>query len=291
MNGMHEANRRRWDLAACWWQARRAHDWRRCHLDPALGFERGSLALLKRYAGDLSGKRACVLGSGDNYAVFALCGLGATVTSVDISQAQLDIAAGRAAQLGLQIRFVRGDVTDLAALRSAGLEDGGFDVVCSTNGVMVWIADLARYHAQVHRLLRPGGVWLGYDIHPMQRPWRNVPGALQMARPYVDSGPRAYLYDPVRDETVGLAADAPVGEAGGLALSYKCAWTLGELVNALLDSGLELVHMAEEAEDDPRFWDPAVKDGRSACALVDWRTNPRAGLPVWLTLVARKRIA
>ena len=38
------------------------------------------------YLSNVKGKRVCVLGSGDNQVVFALAGLGAHVTSVDIAQ-------------------------------------------------------------------------------------------------------------------------------------------------------------------------------------------------------------
>jgi ubiquinone/menaquinone biosynthesis C-methylase UbiE len=60
-----------------------------------------------------------VLGSGDNQVVFALCGLRAEVTSVDISERQLDVARGRAAALGLAVEFVRADVVDLSCLGAA----------------------------------------------------------------------------------------------------------------------------------------------------------------------------
>ena len=93
-NEMHEANRKRWDAGAEGW-AKRADSrglWRRCPDEPELVLSERERAHLA----DLAGKRVCVLGSGDNQVVFALAGLGALVTSVDISQNQLDIAARRA---------------------------------------------------------------------------------------------------------------------------------------------------------------------------------------------------
>lgn len=101
----HEANRRRWDAGAASW-ARRADTrgiWRKCHADRALALNPTELEWL----GDVAGKRAAVLGSGDNQVVvFALCGLGAEVTSVDISERQLEVARDRAAALGLAVEFV-----------------------------------------------------------------------------------------------------------------------------------------------------------------------------------------
>ncbi len=67
-----------------------------------------------------------------NYAAFALAGCGARVTSVDISQRQLDVAADRARRLGLHIAFVRADAARLVELAA-----GTFDIVTSTNGFFV----------------------------------------------------------------------------------------------------------------------------------------------------------
>lgn len=281
MNKMHEANRRRWDLAAPRYQAWRDVGWRRCHIDPSLGFERGSLQLLKQYVGDLSGKMVCVLGSGDNYAAFALTGLGADVTSVDISQEQLNVAAERAAQLGLNIHFVRGDLTNLPIL-----EDDEFDFACSTNGVMVWIADLKGYYSEACRILKPGGIFMSYDIHPFQRPWNDAPGPLEMVKPYFDSGPKKWLYDPENGET-DLASEVPPEERRRRVSAFKCNWTVSELIMAMLDGGLELVHILEEPDTNASFWQPDATEEDSH--LIDWRKNPRVGLPAWLTLVARKR--
>jgi SAM-dependent methyltransferase len=282
MNRMHEANRQRWDLAADRYRTFREAGWRRCLTDPSLGFERGSLALLQQYVGDLSGKSACVLGSGDNYAAFALAGLGADVTSVDISQGQLDVAAERAAQLGIDIHFVRGDVTDLPTLA-----DEPFHFVCSTNGVMIWITDPKAYYSEACRILKPGGIFLSYDIHPFQRPWNDAPEPLKMVKPYFDSGSKEWLYSPKSGKT-RLASDVPLEEREGKISAFKCNWTIGELLMALLDANLELLHILEEPDTDPAFWMVDVVDDKLERDLIDWRKNPRVGLPVWLTLVARK---
>jgi len=275
LNEMHQVNRRRWDLASPHYGARCEDDWRRCLADPSLGFERESLQLLRQYVGrDLAGKAACVLGSGDNYAVFALAGMGAQVTSVDISRAQLDVAAERAAELSVEVTFVRGDIADLPMLA-----EDAFDFVCSTNGVMVWITDPAAYYAEACRILKPGGIFLSYDIHPFQCPWNDPPEPLRMVKPYFDSGPKEWLDDP---QTGGASPE----EREGRVSTFKCHWTVGELLVALLGADLELMHVLEEPDTDPGFWLPGATE--EDADLIDWRKNPRAGLPVWLTLVARK---
>ena len=114
MNPFHESNRRGWDARAADWQDRPevAEAWRRCPSDPSVALDAMELHYLK----DVRGRDVAVLGSGDNLVVFALAGMGARVTSVDISAGQLAVAGGRARELGLDVRFVRADVTDLSSL-------------------------------------------------------------------------------------------------------------------------------------------------------------------------------
>ena len=118
---MHEVNRKGWDVISPYWQAKvdATEDWRRYHIDPTLALNQQEL----KYLGNISGKDACVLGSGNNLVAFTLAGLGAKVTSVDISEIQLSIAADRAKELRLDINFIQADVTDLSLI-----SDETFDV-------------------------------------------------------------------------------------------------------------------------------------------------------------------
>ena len=263
MNEIHERNRRKWNRGADGWKALRDEDglWRRCPDEPALAFEGQALEIIRARVGDLDGKEVCVIGSGDNYAAFALAGLGAKVTSTDISENQLKVASDRATELGLEMAFVRADAAGLQPLG-----DASFDLVCSTNGFFVWISHVGAIFDAVHRVLKPGGHYVFYDIHPFQRPWKQQIRPISMEKPYSDTGP----YED--------------GEEG----SCEFNWTMADLLNPLVRSGLVLRQIAESPPDDPRFW-----EGHSYCAgkdesLTDWRVNPRAGLPVWLTVAAQK---
>src|SRR5262249_3453370 len=149
-----------------------------CASEPELAFEGEALQQIRRFYSDLSGRQVCVIGSGDNYAAFALAGLGAQVTSVDISERQLEVAEGRARTLGLAIHFVRADASGLAACRQ-----GRFDIVVSTNGFFVWVSDPGAVFRAVRTMLKPGGVYVFYDVHPFQRPWADAVGTLVMEEP------------------------------------------------------------------------------------------------------------
>jgi hypothetical protein len=60
-------------------------------------------------------------------------------------------------------------------------------------------------------------------------------------------------------------------------------------MNRMHEANLELLHILEEPDTDPAFWTTNAADDELEHDLIDWRKNPRVGLPVWLTLVARKK--
>ncbi|MGC9468190.1 MAG: class I SAM-dependent methyltransferase [Anaerolineae bacterium] len=267
---MHEANRRFWESISDSWRTLRERDglWRQIPSEPDLAFEGDALEVIQIYLDDLTGKDVCVIGSGDNYAAFALAGLGARVTSTDIAQGQLDIARERADHLGLELDFVCADAAGLDPL-----PDSAFDLVCSTNGFFVWISEPARVFSAVERVLKPGGFYVFYDIHPFQRPWKDQAAMgqvqpLEMEKPHWDVGP--YF------------------EEDG---AVEFNWTLADLLNPLADAGLVLKRIVESPAKDPRFWEGDAYEPGTHPELMDWRTNPRAGLPVWITVCAEKPLS
>jgi len=261
---LHDANRRRWEAAADDWKRLRDQDggWRRCPQEPHLAFEGQVLETVFEVIGALEGKKVCVVGSGDNYAAFALAGSGAEVTSVDISEQQLQDAASRASEIGLEIRFICADAADLRSLA-----DSNFDLVCSTNGFFVWLADLPMVFSEIARILKPGGYYVFYDVHPFQRPWKDQVKPIEMAKQYWDRDP----YESCAGET-----------------AYKSHWTLADILNALVESGLSVRKVVESAAVNSRFWQGPSYGPGTDDSLQDWRHNPRAGLPVWLTVAAVK---
>jgi ubiquinone/menaquinone biosynthesis C-methylase UbiE len=207
------------------------------------------------YLRGIAGKRVCVLGSGDNQVAFALAGLGAVVTSVDISQRQLDVAARRAKELSLAMSFIRADVTDLSAIDSAT-----FDVVYTGGHVAVWVSDLNTYYAEASRILRPNGLFMVAEYHPFRRLWRESRDQLAVEYPYFARGP--FEYD---------VAPSVLNRAPGTFKSYEFHWTICDYINAVLKTGCHLVEVHEFGEN-----------------VADWEGAPLQGLPEFLLLVARK---
>jgi ubiquinone/menaquinone biosynthesis C-methylase UbiE len=128
-----------------------------------------------------------VLGSGDNQVVFALCDMGAKVTSIDISEQQLDVARSRAAALGLNVKFVRADVVDLSCLG-----DETFDLVYTGGHVAVWVSNLRRYYGEAARILKPNGLLMVSEYHPFRRVWKRSQTTLEVGFNYFDRGPHRF---------------------------------------------------------------------------------------------------
>ncbi len=250
---IHAANRERWDTASRRWAAGADSRglWQRCPQEPGLVLCEKEL----EYLGGLSGKRVCVLGSGDNQVVFALAGLGAFVTSVDISQNQLDIAEARANVLGLAICFVRADVTDLSSMDSAS-----YDAVYTGGHVAVWVADLAMFYAEAIRILRPNGLFVVNEYHPFRRIWRDSKDAMIVELPYLERGPFEYDLD-----------DDILRPQTGSIKSYEFHWTVADYLVAVLRAGCRLLVVDEYGEQ-----------------VSDWEGAPMQGLPEFLLIIARK---
>jgi ubiquinone/menaquinone biosynthesis C-methylase UbiE len=196
-----------------------------------------------------------VLGSGDNQVVFALVGLGAKVTSVDISEKQIEVARKRAAALGLQVDFVRADVVDLTIL-----DDMSFDIVYTGGHVAVWVSDLRRYYREAARILRPNGLLIVSEYHPFRRVWRDNPKSLELGFNYFDRGPHRFESAP----------DVLHPNSGKLE-QFEFHWTIADYITAILASGCRLVHAAE-------FGD----------SCEDWEGAPMTGLPASLLLIGRR---
>jgi SAM-dependent methyltransferase len=249
----HEANRRRWEAGSASW-AHRADTrgiWRRCHSNPSLTLHSAELEWLR----NIAGKSVAVLGSGDNQVVFALSGMGAKVTSVDISGQQLDVARSRAAALGLRVNFVRADVVDLSSLG-----DATYDFVYTGGHVAVWVSDLHRYYREAARVLKPDGLLIVSEYHPFRRVWKRSESRLELRFNYFDREPRR------SDVAPDVLYPAP-----GQLEQFEFHWTVADYISAILSSGCQLIH-AEEFGD----------------ACEKWEGAPMAGLPASLLLVGRR---
>ena len=253
MHDQHEANRKRWNIASASYAAMgdRHGNWRKVAREPGWAFLPEELAIL----GDVTGQRACVLGSGDNLAVFALAGMGAEVTSVDISEAQIKVARRRAETLGLDVHFLRADVMEIDELAS-----DHYDIVHTSRHIANWVSDLRAFYRQAVRILKPGGLFLVTEYHPLRRIFKNGPKRLEVESSYLDRGP---LHTKVSEELF----DPKAGELE----QFEYNWTIADFYAAMTEPGCTLVALDEIGDE-----------------AEDWEASDFRGLPQVILLAARK---
>lgn len=224
---------------------------------PEVAFHPAVYAIIRRYLPDLSRLRILLPSSGDNHAAFALAMMGAHVTSVDISERQLDNAAGVAADLHLDIEFICDDTMKLSRIRNQD-----YDMVYTSNGTLSWINDLDSMYSNMYRVLKPGGFSIMYDVHPFNRPfsgeaWKTP----RIVKAYQDVFPDLH-------------------------------WRIQDIINSQVRSGLTICELAELPATDASFWFTYAeleKQSREELeGINDWKKNPMAALPAWVTVVSKR---
>lgn len=231
--------------------------------NPASAFHPTTFLMLKEYIGDFKDKKILVLSSGDNHAVFAFCLLGAQVTSADISERQIENAKSIAYKQNWQINF---SVDNTMTLET--ISNDVYDLVYTSNGVFVWIDDLPSMFTNICRVLKDCGLYLFYDIHPF-------------TRPFSDGDPA---------ELPKLIIEKPYDQTD---LGNNKHWRVQDLFNAMITSGLKIEHIEEMYPEFGTYWFESTS-GRNGLSddelnkLYDWKTNPRAALPAWLSVCSRK---
>lgn len=271
MESVVEKNRQDWENYSEKYMAFNLSDkiLERLAAEPATAFDPAVWAQIKERVPELKGKKICVPSSGDNNAALAFALLGAEVTSCDISNNRLTAAKAAAEKLGLgeRMRFQQEDT-----MRLDGVEDGAYDFVYTSNGVHVWLDDLPSEYRNIHRILKPGGIYIMYELHPFQRPFGKD---LQAVKPYDAVGP-------FEDET-----------------TVNFCWRLQDFVNSIVDAGFKLLHM-EEIMPKPDYERPFFVDNDDMVngkmpsreeidAMYDWRRNPAAVLPEMVCFTAQKK--
>jgi len=210
------ANRGWWDQAAPDYLAEHAD-----HLgDRALVWgPEGLREADARLLGDVRGRRVLEVGCGAAQGSRWLADAGADVVGLDLSAGML--AQGRLADPGLPL--VQADAGRIP------LADASVDLAASAYGALPFTAEPERVHAEVARVLRPGGRWVFSLTHPVRWAFPDDPGpaGLTATSSYFDTTPYA--------ET---------GEDGEV-LYAEHHRTLGQRVREVVAAGFCLVDLVE----------------------------------------------
>lgn len=172
-----------------WWDANAAEylDEHGAFLGDA-GFRWGPEGLTEdeaRLLGDVAGARVLEVGAGAAQCSRWLATRGAHVVATDVSAGMLAGAARLGAATGVPVPLVQADA------RALPFADAAFDAVFTSFGVVPFVPDAARVHAEAARVLRPGGRWVFSVTHPLRWAFPDDPTlrGLTARRSYFDRRP------------------------------------------------------------------------------------------------------
>ena len=190
--------------------------------------------------GDVAGQRVLCLanGGGQQSACFAL--LGAQVTVLDLSDAQLQRDREAAAHYGLQIETVQGDMRDLSCF-----EAGSFDLVAHWYSIN-FVPDPRQVFAQVARVIKPGGIYKMQCSNPHRFSLNDVNSwngkGHELIRPYGDG---EVMFEDVNWDVYD--AQGNMQRAVG---PREFAHTWSTLMNGLAEHGFVITHFNEYIKPD-----------------------------------------
>jgi SAM-dependent methyltransferase len=268
-----EVNRAMWDERAPAHAGSADYDLQRFHDDPA--HLSGVVSFDRPLLGDVSGLRGVHLQCHIGTDTVSLARLGARMTGLDFSAPALEQARSLARAAGADVDFVESELYGALDV----LAVGGFDLVYTGIGAIIWLPDIDRWAAIVADLLRPGGRFFMREGHPVlyataePRP----DGLIVLDHPYFQQ-PEPTVWDA---PGTYVATDVTFEHTRSVEWNHG----LGEIVTALLDHGLALTTFVEH---DSVPWD-ALPGSMEELPGGEWRLRDRPQrLPHSFTLAATK---
>ena len=186
--------------------------------------------LERREVGEVSGKTLLHLQCHFGMDTMSWARLGAKATGVDFSDAAIDLARSLNDELGLGTRFIRSNVYDLP-----GVLDEQFDIVFTSYGVLCWLPDLDKWARVICNHLKPGGVFYIAEFHPIMGTFeQSESGEIRPAWSYFKN---EFFFQGHGHSYAGTDLIASP--------NYEWGHSLGKIVTALIDAGLDLEFLHE----------------------------------------------
>jgi SAM-dependent methyltransferase len=163
--------------------------------------------------------------------------LGARVTGLDFSEQAIATAQDLARQSSVNdARFVCSNIYDAPKV----LPGEHFDVVFTSYGALTWLADLPRWAQIAASFVRPGGIFYISEFHPIAFTFDDAPDVRELR-----GGQYPYFpaREPQRYEGLGTYTDR--GESLQNDVTYEYPFTVGAVVTALADAGLQIEFLHE----------------------------------------------
>jgi len=189
-------------------------------------------AIIEEELGDILGKSIIHLQCNTGADTIALVKKGAIVTGVDLVPDNIFYAKKLSQELGIKnIDFIESDIMELKEKH-----DKKYDMVFTSEGVLVWLPDLNKWAETIKHLLKDNGVLYVMDSHPFYMTFdeeKLVQNKLEIKYPY-------FLRETEHGETIG-------GYASDVKEAKTCEWMyrVSDIINSLAKAGLTIEYFNE----------------------------------------------
>ena len=239
------------------------------------GFKEGKTTLNRlemEELGNVNGKSLFHLQCHFGLDTLSFARLGAEVTGVDFSTEAISHARRLNDEVGLNAMFIHSDIYDLPDSL-----DGKFDIVFTSYGVLCWLPNMPGWGQTIARCLKPGGVFYLVDSHPFL-------GVFEMGEPASDFQiVLSYFHKSEPFEFQGEGTYASPSD-GTVYTTYEWAHGLGDTVNALISSGLQIEFIHEFPHMQWQAFPFLEQDGEGLWRLPDDRPQ----IPLTFSVRAHK---
>jgi len=183
--------------------------------------------------GDVSGKSLLHLQCHFGMDTLAWARLGAKVTGMDYSRNAIAKARELAEETGIEARFIHCNLYDLPQHL-----EGQFDVVYTSYGVLCWLPDIREWARIAASYVKPGGIFYIAEFHPFAAMFDTEAQDLRLNDPYFVHDAISYEFD-----------ETYTGDHVKITRRKDFEWIhpIGEIVTALIDSGLRVEFLHEHA--------------------------------------------
>ena len=191
---------------------------------------------IKEELGDLNGKKIIHLQCNTGADTILLAKMGKSAVGVDLVPDNIFYAKKLADDLNItNIDFIESDIMEFMEKHNEK-----YDVVFVSEGAIGWLPDLKKWGKTISHLLKDGGFFYIFEIHPFYLMFDEIKLAdhiMEVKYPYFGKEPD------VSDTIGGYACESKSGVK-----AYYWMYTVANLINSLTDAGLHIEYFHEFQE-------------------------------------------
>lgn len=208
-----------------------------------------TLGVLLEDFGLVSGKKIANLMGSHGMKAIALAHLGAEATVLDFSEGNRRYALEMAEKSRVKLNYVLCNVTEVPREELTG----DYDLVFAEMGILHYFSDLAPLLHTVTELLKPEGVFVLRDFHPITTKLISSRGTTAKIRKHKVDGD--YFSEQLVESEISYGKYLPDTPTQKVLLRR---WTLGEIVTAVAQSGLIIKALKEEPNRSGDAFDKGI---------------------------------